>query len=471
MPLLPLLARFAQATLDFRVRGPSPKATQDLEMDLAELTRQIGQTTLENTLNSLEPDQSDLVPPEIHVGGTCYRRRRKSPLLIDSSFGPLKLRRWLFEPRDGGPCVFPLQELLGIVADRATPALADRVGRLVAQHSQRDTLAVLADDHKVHWSHQTLRNVSAAVSAIVSAGRQQAQVDQIIDWLRKAWRGRGRRDPVLAVGRDGIMLPMRGEEECQEATVATVAVYDRRGRRLGTVYLGWMPQANQVELSGQLTALLKAVLAKWRGRRPRLAYVTDGGSVQKSYYEEVLRRLLDPVTAGRLVWERVIDYYHAAGYVSKLAEALFGEGKGAEQWARRMRGVLKQEGGITRLLQSASYHRNCQELRGERQEEFRKAYGYLWRRRRQMDYGRYRRQGVPIGSGVTEAGCKVVVTQRLKRSGMLWGKSGGQVVLNLRCLFLSRVWQRAWAAHLEESSNRVLDTYRGFLHPLACRAA
>ena len=44
---------------------------------------------------------------------------------------------------------------------------------------------------------------------------------------------------------------------------------------------------------------------------------------------------------------------------------------------------------------------------------------------RRMAYSRYRRQGKPIGSGVTEAACKTVFSQRLKQSGMRWEGEGG----------------------------------------------
>jgi len=92
---------------------------------------------------------------------------------------------------------------------------------------------------------------------------------------------------------------------------------------------------------------------------------------------------------------------------------------------------------------SAAYHRNQQRPIGQRQEAFWKAYYYLWKRRGHMDDARYRAQGIPIGSGVTEAGCKVVVRQRLKVTGMKWKKEGGQVVLTLRAIWLSGVWADA----------------------------
>lgn len=53
----------------------------------------------------------------------------------------------------------------------------------------------------------------------------------------------------------------------------------------------------------------------------------------------------------------------------------------------------------------------------------------------------YRRQHVPSGSGITEAACQIVLTQRLKRSGMSWTISGGQVILDLRVIWFSGVWE------------------------------
>ena len=75
------------------------------------------------------------------------------------------------------------------------------------------------------------------------------------------------------------MVPMRGQGY-QEASTATVSVYDRRRRRLGTVYLGQMPQAHQATLSRDVTALLERVLTDWSGPVPRLVYVTDKGQAR-----------------------------------------------------------------------------------------------------------------------------------------------------------------------------------------------
>lgn len=72
-----------------------------------------------------------------------------------------------------------------------------------------------------------------------------------------------------------------------------------------------------------------------------------------------------------------------------------------------------------------------------------------------MDYLHYRRYHLPISSGVTEAACKTVLTQRLKQSGMSWAIEGGQVITDLGVIYLSGNWEQVHEAHL--SSNLLPD--------------
>src|SRR5438067_3231149 len=219
-------------------------------------------------------------------------------------------------------------------------------------------LDLLRRDHQVSWSVEVLRRVAAAASAGIAPYLRAAQQQALLGWLRLAQQSRGRYRSALAVGRDGIMVPIRNEETCKEAAVATLSVHDRRGRRLGTVYLGEMPQALQVRLGEELTALVRGVLAGWEGPMPRLVYLTDAGHHQTAYFEEVLRRMEDPRRPGqRLAWLWVVDYWHAAGYVSRLASVLFSEEKARQAWSRRMRKVLKEQGrGVIGVLASAAEH-------------------------------------------------------------------------------------------------------------------
>ena len=149
-----------------------------------------------------------------------------------------------------------------------------------------------------------------------------------------------------------------------------------------------------------------------------------------------------------LTWIRIVDYYHACLYIQQLAEALFGSTPKGRAWAKQMRTHLKTKSdGITRVLQSASTWRRQHGLWGT-PKDYEQAYAYLKKRTHWMRYRHYGSQRLPIGSGITEAACKTVFTQRLKRSGMSWTVSGGQVIVDLRVIWLSGIWKAVHQRYL-----------------------
>jgi hypothetical protein len=113
-----------------------------------------------------------------------------------------------------------------------------------------------------------------------------------------------------------------------------------------------------------------------------------------------------------------------------------------------MRHVLKTKAdGVSRVLQSASALRRSRGLCGQA-KLYDTAYRSIKSRTRWMRYHLYKRQKLPRGSGMTEAACKIVLTQRLKRSGMAWTIAGGQVIVDLRVIRLSRVWDAVHQRYL-----------------------
>ena len=80
----------------------------------------------------------------------------------------------------------------------------------------------------------------------------------------------------------------------------------------------------------------------------------------------------------QLQWEWVLDFFHAAGYVGKLSETLFGRAtKEATRWFAQMRQWLRDwEQGVSQVLRSATQHYNRRKLSKAAEEEFWKAYRY-----------------------------------------------------------------------------------------------
>lgn len=442
--LWPVALHIARLVAGFDDKALSPKHMLDFERQLKQLLDKIGRLIVQWRLNRLEPPSRADMPPILFWERDAYRPKRLSPMRnLNCLFGPIRVSRWLYEPLDGVvlPALFPLERYLGIIAGVATPALADLVARLSVDFTQRQVLETLRQQQHVVWGAGTLRSVTQAMAEGIAPFQHAVRVQMLLDWLTQAARESGPVRFTLAVGRDGLMLPIRGKGTYKEAATATVSVLDRWGKRLGTIYLGQMPESGQGTLSDELTRLLRDVLAQWQGAMPRLVYITDAGFHPRDYFENVLCRMLDPKRAGRyLEWTWTVDYYHACCYVSKMAEAIFGPGREAYSWAAKMRRWLKDKpGGIHRVLRSAGALRTIRGLVGAN-KDYQAAYAFLHKHARWMDYARRRRRKLPIGSGVTEAACKIVFSQRFKCSGMKWEIEGGAVILELRVAVLSRTW-------------------------------
>jgi hypothetical protein len=442
MQLSGLLARGTRLIDQFVQAEPTPTTTMAFERELSALLCEVGRRIMAWTLNRLEPEADDDAPSRVAFEGRLYRRRRKHPHIVGTLFGSVTLWRRLYEPLGRrGRAMHPLALRLGLEAGLATPALAERIGYWSTDHTQQEVLEMVQRDHGVKWSCASLRKVVGTLRAGMAPHREDAQVDQVVNWVEQARASKGRFRPTLSVGRDGIFVPLRGGV-AQEGATATVSVLDRRGKRVGTVYLGQMPESGQGTITDQLSDLLKAILTQVDSQSLGLVYVSDEGHHPSTYYHQVLNKMVDPRRPWRqLEWRRIVDFYHACQYVQQLADTIFGAGAEAQNWAKAMRHVLKSKAdGVSRVLKSASALRRSRGLFGQA-KLYHKAYHYLKRRSAWMTYALYRRQKLPIGSGITEAACKVVFTQRLKRSGMSWTIQGGQVILDLRIIKLSRVWE------------------------------
>lgn len=143
---------------------------------------------------------------------------------------------------------------------------------------------------------------------------------------------------------------------------------------------------------------------------------------------------------------KVLDYFHAAEHLSLAAEAVFGKSSAAgekwhEVWRKRL---LEEKGAAGKLLRALDYLARTRKLGKAARHSLAAQRGYFKRNRKLMEYAELREAGLPIGSGPVEAACKVVVKQRLCRSGQRWSRVGGQHILHLRALVRSGRWESFW---------------------------
>ena len=78
--------------------------------------------------------------------------------------------------------------------------------------------------------------------------------------------------------------------------------------------------------------------------------------------------------------------------------------------------------------------------------------GYLENNAPRMRYHWFRQRGLFVGSGLVESGCKAVIGQRLKLSGMRWTTGGADVIATPRCQQASTPDDRIWPARHNQTA-------------------
>ena len=137
----------------------------------------------------------------------------------------------------------------------------------------------------------------------------------------------------------------------------------------------------------------------------------------------------------------IVDLFHAREHLSELAKVVYGPGSCEEkQWAEERIKEL-DDGKVDAVLSAMAL---LQPRTDAARDDVRKAIGYFQNNAARMQYSHFRRQGLFVGSGVIEAGCKTIAGKRLKQSGMQWTVRGANAIVALRCCDLSGRWEQYW---------------------------
>jgi len=140
---------------------------------------------------------------------------------------------------------------------------------------------------------------------------------------------------------------------------------------------------------------------------------------------------------------RVIDFAHAQSYVATVGKAVYGQD--TETFRRWFAAASKQLGQKPPQRTIADLHWLQSQHNPEGQnQEIAQAIYYLSSRLDMIDYPHFRRQQIPIGSGIGESGNKVVMQRRMKQAGMRWAESSLNPMLSLRNLLCNQRWHTGW---------------------------
>jgi hypothetical protein len=395
----------------------------------------------------------DVDAEAVEVEGTVYRQALTSTETYLSAAGPVTVERHLYRPAGRSTkSICPLELRAGIVRGLFTPRAARQGAFVMAHLTSREAARLFAELGGMTPSRSTLDRLPKELSS-----HWEAQ--------REAWEEALRTTEtvpdeaaVLAISLDGVMVPMkdagRAEKRSQsdkqasgpagyrEVGCGTVVLYDDEGTRLSTIRYGRMPEYKKATLCCQLAAECQSILVL----RPNLKVVKLADGAEENW--RFLDRLdldLPPHLLTEVEEVSIVDFCHAAEHLKKACDAIWND-KDVKSKAEfeRFRTLLKEEdNGVEIVIRSLKYH--FSRAQGHRREQIEKELTYFRNQRHRMQYAQYLREGLPIASGVVEAACKTLATQRMKQSGMSWSQDGGQAILTLRSLIQSNRWERAWA--------------------------
>lgn len=431
-----VIERLHKAVVELRARGGAEENFEGFERELHAVFMDAECESIAEELERLDVNQ-----PQLLIEGQKHHRVLRSSETYTSAAGPVKVWRTLYR-RGRDAAVVPLELRAGIVAGQFTPRAA-RQGLWAVAH--------LTPQEAEDWFRE-VGNMSPSKSSLDRLPKQcsmhwETQREDFEAQLREAMTV-PEAAVTVAVSLDGVMTPMKdgaraakreqgvaegkhtqGPAGYQEVGCATLSFHDAEGERLSTVRMARMPEAKKATVKRMLAAELAAVLPERPGLR--VVKLADGAKDNWTF-------LSDELPGG----EEIIDFYHATEHLKAAFAAAYGENTPkARTQLETYRHILRDgHEGVEKVIRALVYLRD----RHPRRTTLATELGYFRRNRARMGYAAAKAQGLPIGSGVVEAACKTLVTQRMKRSGMRWRHEGGQAILTLRALVQSDRFDHGW---------------------------
>ena len=422
--------------------GQRKSAKLDLEAvetTIREAMHRAGAAVLSQLLSS--PESTMPAAPCSRCGGLArYHDKRRKHIL--TAVGDVTYERAYYHCPDchHGHC--PRDRELDVEATACSPGVRRMIAVVGSETSfehGRQRLELLAG---LALNTKTVERQAKALGADITAGEQaaiqRAKQLELPEICSPAV-------PVLYLEMDGTGVPAVAAEtkgragkaagkpartrEVKLGCVFTQTTSDERGRPVrdpdSTTYTGAIETAEEFGLRLYHEAWQRG----WS--RARKKVVIGDGALW-------IWNLADQHFPGAI---QIVDLYHAREHLWELSAKLFPHDEcHRKQWTERL--LLKLEKGQIEPLVEAL--REFPPPDGELARLLANEADYFERNEERMRYPRFRGQGVFVGSGVVEAGCRTVIGERLKRSGMFWSVRGANAIIALRCCRLSGKFDDYW---------------------------
>jgi hypothetical protein len=401
-----------------QVTIPYNHSMLEFEETLQERLNAAGVLATQEGLRQFDTDGSPLT-----VGPVTFTSKGQYPKDYQTPYGMTTVERHVYQSPHGGATYCPLDRDARIVVS-STPKFAKMVSSKYAEFGSARVRRDLRDNHRREISRCLVQDIADAVAAVALAKEE--------DWSYHLPEMEAP-PATVALSLDGTCALMC-EDGWRETMVGTISFYDREGQRQHTIYLAATPEYGKATFLARLEAEVSHVKAKYP--HAHYAGIADGAKGNWEFLE-------------RHTETQVVDFWHAAEYLGKAAAVLYrGQPTTRRSWTDASCHTLKHEpGGAATVLKQL---KSLAKVRpwAKDDEDVQRAITYFTNQSRagRMDYAARVAEKEPIGSGVTEAACKVIVKQRLCGSGMKWKESGAAAVLSLRCLtYTTGRWDQFWS--------------------------
>jgi len=403
-------------------------------------TLRVAARAVEQRLNA---DTSDHVGPTAPCPscGEPARYVDRRPKVFESVLGELTLERAYYhcEPCKAGFC--PRDRALGLEGTSLSPAVTRMVGLVGAMVSFEEGHELL---HELGGVNVPTKQVERAAEAL---GREIAADERRVVEPLPADEPVA---PTLYLGMDGTGVPMRASElegregkqpdgsaktrEVKLCTVWSAEGRDEEGtpvRDAGSVtYSAAIESAASRDTDDDPSEFAARAMreATRRGfdRAQRQAVLGDGApwiwNLATEHFPDAIQ---------------IVDRFHAKQHLSDVGKAIYGATSDlGRAWSKARHDELN-EGKIDDIRAALAVH-------AATNDEARKCIGYVDDNRERMRYAEFRAAGFCTSTGVVEAGCKVAIGTRLKRTGMHWTVAGADAIIALRCCKLSGRFEDFW---------------------------
>ena len=353
---------------------------------------------------------------------------------IVTLFGELpEIRRTYYWNEDSHSGHYPFDDRLGLVG-RYTPAAANEMARYAVSHPYKDAAEAFSRCHAFKVSPDTIREIVGMLYDESSAFAKGS--------------GGGERDAcdekagIVCVMADGTGMPMR--RECLKGAKGKDGRARTREVKAGAIFVASKTKDNEPHRDLDTTTYvatthrrekfgkyLRSEFDRRFSREPdTVLYITDGGKWLHSIHESEFPFAVE-----------ILDVYHAVEHLKPLLAGL-GIKENSKEWKYRHHywSECIKAGKVQNVLDYI-----WKNMRARLGKDAMREYKYYRSNAGRMKYDEYRANGWFIGSGVIESGCKTVIGQRFKQSGMIWSLKGAKALLPLRTLYKSNRLEQFFA--------------------------